>query len=196
MTTRAGGSALLRILLGVGRIAFSFLVILLVAPIPARADNSWSITLSPRVPPSPLDELTADGRPTPAAIAVLRSHARGREVRLGLDGTLLNIHRAQFDSLGIAFVAEPARSPIPWGSIKSLETRRSHLVPGIVTGTLLFTIAGLALADAAGPDPGPGILIVFAFPPTGALLGGIIGAAIPRWRHEWPPAARARGATP
>ena len=34
--------------------------------------------------------------------------------------------------------------------------------------TLLMTIAGGAVASAAGSDPGPGIIIVYAFPPAGA----------------------------
>ena len=176
-----------------GLLSFSLLALLLGSSVPVGADSSRSITFSPPVRPSPLDELTADGRPAPAAVAMLRSHARGRPVRLWVGDSLLKARRVQIDSLGITFVGEPRALPIPWTAINRLETRHSSLLIGIVVGTLVGAVASIATAQAAGPDPGPGILIIVAFPPAGALLGGLIGAPIPRWRHEWPPRTRPSG---
>ena len=200
----------------VGPLSFVFLALLLASCIPAHADQSRAFLRPARAHPSPLDELTADGRPTPAAIAVLRSHVRGRVARVWVGDTHFDVRHVRFDSLGIAFAAEPRMgersgnpsatshdstgprsglSPISWGAVQGLETRHSYVLPGIVTGTLLMTIAGGAVASAAGSDPGPGIIIVYAFPPAGALLGGLVGAAFPRWQHEWPPATRPPGTT-
>ena len=175
-----------------GLLSFSFLALLLGSSVPVGADSSRGITIPSRVRPSPLDEMTADGRPTPAGIAMLRSHNRDHMVRLWVGDSLLKARRVEIDSLEVTLVGEPRAngSPIPWTAIARLETRHSSLLTGIALGTLLGAAAALAVDQAAGPDPGPGILIIFALPPAGAVLGGLIGAPIPRWRHEWPPRTR------
>lgn len=91
-----------------------FLALVLSSSAPAHADESRGFMLPLRVRPSPLDELTADGRPAPAAIAVPRSHAQGRALRVWVGDTPFDVRDVRFDSLGIDFVAEP-RTDRRWG---------------------------------------------------------------------------------
>jgi hypothetical protein len=169
------------------------LVFALLATVDAGAGTTRDITLPRRAPPTVLDEPAVGGRPGPAALALLRAHLRGRVARLQVGGTVLIVRHVVVDSLGLSFETSPGgrrSSPTPWAGVNRLETRHNALVPGIVTGAMALSIGGLELIAGAGPDPGPGVLLVLAFPPAGALVGGMVGAAIPRWQHEWPPAAR------
>ena len=175
------------------------LSVALCAASPSAASRDFLIPA--RVRPSPLDQLTDDGRPTPAAIALLRSHARGRMVRLWADGARHQGADARFDSLGVTWAAEsaPSDSSLPslaWAEIDRLETRRSGVLRGVLLGAFVGAVAMLATADKAGPDPGPGIIIVLAFPPAGAVVGGLVGSATPRWQREWPPERRPPTAGP
>jgi len=161
-------------------------------------------TVPSRHRPSPIDEFTASGGPTTGGIEFLTARARAHVVRISLASYRAEVRGARFDSAGVAYdgdpihvvrpgggpgapVAAPSRAAIPWREIRALETRHSHVALGIVLGTVLGFIAAAVVADAAGSDPGPGIAVVAVFPPVGALAGGLIGARIPRWRHEWPP---------
>ena len=157
---------------------------------------------------TPLDELTADGRPTPSAIALLGEHARDHTVRITVGDTRFESSATRFDSVGVTLLGDPqirepqsadttgdsahvlSASPIPWATIDRIETRHSNAVRGAILGTFLFTVVGAALLSSAGSDPGPGIAVFLAFPPAGALIGGLVGKSIPRWKHEWPPATR------
>lgn len=153
---------------------------------PACASSSGDFIIPPKQRPSPLDELTAAGGPTAAGLGILTAHARGRVVRLTLADRRLDSPSVRFDSLGVAVDTQPAIHA--WRDIRSLETRHSHVVLGIVLGTLVGFAAAAAVADAAGSDPGPGIIVVLVIPPASALLGGLVGGQLPRWQHEWPPA--------
>ena len=179
-----------------GRIRIVVLTLMLLASAgPGRA-ASRDITLPRRSPHTALDEPPRDGRPSPAAIALLRAHTRHRRILLALGDTLVVARDAEIDSLGVSCVdahGGRGRFHASWNAIGRLETRRSNALIGLVTGTLVMTVGALALAGAAGPDPGPGILVVIVMPPCGAVIGGLAGVATHHWRHEWPPLERRAG---
>ena len=170
------------------------LILVLAPPATGAADSYRDFMVPRRVRPSPLDHLTPDGRPTADAIAVLRAHVGGRVIRVGSGGVSLEGRDARLDSLGIEW--EPAGTggaaprALPWAGVDRLETRRSNALRGLVFGAFAGTLAMVAVSRQAGSDPGPGIVVVFALPPAGAALGGLVGSTVPRWQHEWPPASR------
>ena len=174
------------------------LLALLASPACAGERESRDFLRPP--PPSPLDELTADGRPAPGAIDLLRSHVRGRRVRLSVEGARFVVRDVRADSLEVAFVADPeadqgreppARSPLPWRAIDGIETRHSNVLTGAVAGAVFLTLAGLAVGDATLDEPAAAAIVIgLALPPAGAVIGGLMGARFPRWQHEWPPASR------
>ena len=186
-----------------GAFSFALLTLLLASSAPAGASEAADFLRPP--PPTPLDQLTADGRPTPAAIALLRSHVRGRFVRLMVDGRRLEAHDLRFDSLEVTLFAESGaeqrlgepvvESTVAWRSIGGIETRHSNVVPGMIAGAVVLTFVGLAVGNAVlGPEPDAAAIVIgLALPPVGAVLGGIVGARFPRWQHEWPPRARHDG---
>ena len=190
----------------------SLLFSILLAPLaPAQADQPRDIISPPRTRTSPLDEMANDGRPTPAGIAVLQSHTRGRAARVWVGDTRFEIRRVRVDSLGITFLDAPrtdqrlgggvvtldhaadsqaAASFVPWTTIDRFETKRSYLWQGILGGAALGALAA-GLWSNSLPEPGAaGIVIALAIPPTGALVGGLVGGSLSRWQHEWPPATR------
>ena len=160
--------------------------------------------------------MTSDGRPTPAGIAVLQSHTRRNAARVWVGDTRFDIRRVRVDSLGITFLDAPrtdrrlggglvtpdhaadsrtSASLVPWTTIDRLETKHSYLWHGIVGGLALGALAAGLWLDSL-PEPGAaGIVIALAAPPTGALLGGLVGGSVTRWRHEWPPAIRSSAST-
>lgn len=166
---------------------------------------------------SPLDEMTSDGRPTPAGIAVLQSHTRHSAARVWVGDTRFDIRRVRVDSLGITFLDAPrtdrrlggglvtpdhaadsrtSASLVPWTTIDRLETKHSYLWQGIVGGLALGALASALWSDSLPYEPGAAaIVIAIAVPPTGALLGGLVGGSVTRWRHEWPPAIRSSAIT-
>jgi hypothetical protein len=180
--------------------SFALLTLLLVSSARAGATEGKDLFAPP--PPTPLDQLTPDGRPTLAALVLLRSHAQGRTVRLSFDHTRLELRDVRFDSLAVGFEVAPLtpgqgeppgpRSPLPWSAIEAVETRHSNVLPGMVAGAVFLTLAGLAVGDAVlGPEPDAAAIVIgLALPPAGAVLGGILGGRFPRWQHEWPPAKR------
>jgi hypothetical protein len=177
------------------------LMLLLGAPIATRAQVDQGIVAPPHVRPTSLDSLAADGTPTPGGIALLRAHAGGRLVRLSIGASQFERRDVRFDSAGVSWAhpapgsvkdATVADTTFAWGAIDRIETRRSSFWRGVVVGALVGTVLGLAGSSSAGSDPGPGIIVFLAFPPAGAVLGGILGTAFPHWRHEWPPARPVR----
>jgi hypothetical protein len=125
---------------------------------------------------------------------ILRARTRGRPVRLDFGGSLYDVREVRLDSEGVTCSAErgakhgpPGPQPIRWQDVHGIETRRSYLVPGMAVGALALAITAGVLIHGES-DPGPGMAVLLAFPPAGALAGGLIGAFVPRWNHEWPPA--------
>ena len=170
------------------------LLALLSFPAATHAAEVRGITVPPRIRPSPLDELTADGRPSSAAIDVLRSHARRRVTLVWVGDRRFEARGVRIDSLGVTFTGAPASGPtlILWSDIDRLETRHSYVVPGIFAG-LFATTAVLGTLSGSGNEWGPAaIVLAIALPPTGMVVGGLIGRSLPLWQHEWPPAARTR----
>jgi len=179
-------------------------------PVAAGADEPRSLVLPP--PRSALEDMTADGRPTPAGVALLRSHARGRLARLTVDGDRFLVGDLRFDSLGVAFADVPradlrprgergtvpdsvgvVSSPVAWSAIGGIETRHSNVLPGIIAGAVVLTFAGMGVGHAVVDEPDAAAIVIFlALPPAGAVIGGLVGARFPRWQHEWPPRNRPR----
>jgi len=78
--------------------------------------------------------------------------------------------------------------------LRTLSVRGRNTKTGAIIGGSAGLAAGLffgwmigALDDSADPDrTGPFLVTVPLFTGSGALLGGVIGAAIPKWKKVYP----------
>jgi hypothetical protein len=131
---------------------------------------------------------TPDGRPTAAGLAWLERRVRGRTVRLASGGPTLEVRGITLDTLGVTYAtSQGGHGRADWPAIRSLQTRHTHPWTGAVLGLFAGVLTASVIADAAGSEPGPGILAVFLIPPVGAFTGAAVGASIRMWRREWPP---------
>ena len=146
---------------------------------------------------TPVDQADAlpEWHPDATQLSRIQSRTRKRPTRVRVGDPDFDFRPIRVDSLGVTFL--PARSAeatdpaapslVRWREVESIETRHSHVLVGIIFGASLGTYLAQAALNRAGSEPGPGILLYLAFPPAGALLGGLGGAMIPRWQKEWPP---------
>jgi len=154
----------------------------------------------------------ADGSPTPAEIAVLRQRVERHVVRVRLGQDLYDIHGARFDTVGIAFDSRGLRacrafadyeprpplpsSPIAWDRIDRITVQKPCGTRGAVVGAVVglggMVALGIYANTVSHGEPGPGILIIYAVPPIGAVTGSAIGAFITRSEPGWQRGAEAR----
>ncbi len=147
--------------------------------------------------------------PRPDALADLRWRVGRNEARVWSGIDAWDVRGARFDSTGVVFGPDDLRgvpawdrggvngdysrpagitSPIPWSRIDRIQVRRPSVLYGSILGGLIGTVAMASLLAWAVPDdPGPGVLVLFAIPPAGAVLGGAFGAATVRSETVWPP---------
>jgi hypothetical protein len=160
--------------------------------------------------------------PSPAEIATLGERVDHHVARVHLGGSAYDIRGARFESGGVAFAPDalrrvpawddgqpdddlkqpaPPASPISWDRMDKVEVRKPCGTRGALAGGLIGAAAGAAIfawAYHIDPELGPGILGVFALPPLGVVIGGVIGASVrrsePVWQRETDRSASAPGA--
>jgi hypothetical protein len=198
MTDRLAALLALCLLAGAARPALAG------SPAPSSAgaaDTSSTIRVEE---PSRATRSLTEVTPSTRSLALLRTQAGRRVVRVSTGKDDYEFSRARYESSGVVFSpggregmplwagedASSISSPIPWERIESIRVRHSHGAGAAVTGALLASFLVINAANHARPDkPMPGTIILAPLAvAAGAWVGASCGGSVfASWPTVWRP---------